>query len=93
MDKLRPTLPCTFAMTGSKLSATAQLPEAPPMSLQPQTRVHASHDIRRAAHKLVKQGAHGVVVDTHPNWSGTTYTVEFAGQHRKHVRPASRWSA
>ncbi len=58
------------------------------MSLQPQTRVHARHDIRRAQHRLVKQGAHGVVVDAHPNWSGTTYTVEFTGKGKKHDRPA-----
>ena len=58
------------------------------MSLQTQTRVHASHDIRRGQHRFVKQGAHGVVVDLHPSWSGTTYTVEFDGKGHKHPRPA-----
>ena len=57
------------------------------MSLLPQTRVHASHDIRRGQHRMVKRGVHGVVVDMHPGWSGMTYTVEFDGQG-KHSRPA-----
>ena len=58
------------------------------MSLQPQTRVHASHDIRRGQHRLVKRGAHGMVVDIHPTWSGTTYTVEFEPNGKKHHKPA-----
>jgi len=46
------------------------------MSLQPQTRVRASRDIQRGHHGLVKRGAHGIVVDAHPHWSGGSYTVE-----------------
>ena len=57
------------------------------MSLQPQTRVHASHDIQRGHHGLVKRGAHGMVVDTHPHWTGGSYTVEFESTDKKHPRP------
>jgi len=57
------------------------------MSLQPQTRVHASHDIQRGQHGLVKRGAHGIVVDTHPHWTGGSYTVEFEPTDEKHPRP------
>lgn len=93
-DRLRhvrvaaPTSPSDQAGRSSTLSAIAARPGATPMSLQPQTRVHASHDIRRGQHRLVKQGAHGMVVDTHPNWSGTTYTVEFDPKGKKHHKPA-----
>ena len=57
------------------------------MSLPPRTRVHASHDIQRGHHRLVKQGAHGRVVDTHPHWTGGSYTVEFEPTDKKHPKP------
>ena len=46
------------------------------MSLQTLTPVHATRDIRRG-HNVVKLGWHGRVVDSFPNWSSTTYSVEF----------------
>lgn len=48
------------------------------MSLQTLTPVHATHDIQRGSHTVVKHGSHGKVVDSWPNWSTTTYSVEFA---------------
>lgn len=57
------------------------------MSLQPQTRVRASHDIQRGHHGLVKRGAHGIVVDAHPHWSGGSYTVEFESTDDNRPRP------
>ena len=47
------------------------------MSLQTLAPVHATHDIQRG-HNLVRHGWHGRVVDSFPNWSSTTYSVEFA---------------
>ena len=46
------------------------------MSLQTLAPVHATHDIQRG-HNLVRHGWHGRVVDSFPNWSSTTYSVEF----------------
>jgi hypothetical protein len=46
------------------------------MSLQTLAPVHATHDIQRG-HNVVKHGWHGRVVDSFPNWSSTTYSVEF----------------
>ena len=46
------------------------------MSLQTLAPVHATHDIQRG-HYVVKVGWHGRVVDSFPNWSSTTYSVEF----------------
>lgn len=46
------------------------------MSLQTLAPVHATHDIRRGPN-LVKRGWHGRVVNSFPNWSSTTYSVEF----------------
>ena len=46
------------------------------MSLQTLAPVHATHDIRRG-HNVVRHGWHGRVVNSWPNWSSTTYTVEF----------------
>jgi len=46
------------------------------MSLQTLAPVHATHDIQRV-HNVVKHGWHGRVVDSFPNWSSTTYSVEF----------------
>jgi len=57
------------------------------MSLQPQTRVRASRDIQRGHHGLVKRGAHGIVVDAHPHWSGGSYTVEFESTDDNRPRP------
>ena len=46
------------------------------MSLQTLAPVHATHDIQQG-HNVVKHGWHGRVVDSFPNWSSTTYSVEF----------------
>jgi hypothetical protein len=46
------------------------------MSLQTLEPVHATHDIQRG-HNVVRVGWHGTVVDSFPNWSSTTYSVEF----------------
>ena len=46
------------------------------MPLQTLAPVHATHDIQRG-HNVVKHGWHGRVVDSFPNWSSTTYSVEF----------------
>ena len=46
------------------------------MPLQTLAPVHATHDIRRG-HNVVRHGWHGRVVDSFPNWSSTTYSVEF----------------
>ena len=46
------------------------------MSLQTVAPVHATHDIQRGRN-LVRHGWHGRVVDSFPNWSSTTYSVEF----------------
>ena len=46
------------------------------MSLQTLAPVHATHDIQRG-HNIVKRGWHGRVVNAFPNWSSTTYSVEF----------------
>ena len=46
------------------------------MSLQTLAPVHATHDIQRG-HNTVKRGWHGRVVNSCPNWSSTTYSVEF----------------
>ena len=46
------------------------------MPLQTLAPVHATHDIQRG-HNVVRHGLHGRVVDSFPNWSSTTYSVEF----------------
>ena len=46
------------------------------MSLQTLTPVHATHDLHQGPN-LVKHGWHGIVVGSWPNWSSTTYNVEF----------------
>jgi hypothetical protein len=46
------------------------------MPLQTLAPVHATHDIQRG-HNVVRHGWHGRVVDSFPNWSSTTYSVEF----------------
>ena len=46
------------------------------MPLQTLMPVHATHDIQRG-HNVVKNGWHGTVVNSFPNWSSTTYSVEF----------------
>jgi len=48
------------------------------MILQTLTPVHATHDLHRGSVVLVKHGSHGKVVDSWPNWSCTTYSVEFS---------------
>ena len=47
------------------------------MSLQTLTYVHATHDLHRGRTVVVKHGSHGRVVNSWPNWSCTTYSVEF----------------
>jgi hypothetical protein len=47
------------------------------MNLQKLTPVHATHDIQRGRTVVVKHGSHGKVVDSWPNWSSTTYSVQF----------------
>ena len=47
------------------------------MSLQTLTTVHAMHDLQRGRTVVIKRGSHGRVVDSWPNWSCTTYSVEF----------------
>ena len=49
------------------------------MSLQTLAPVHATHDIQRG-HNVVRHGWHGRVVDSFPNWSSTTYSVEFVAE-------------
>ena len=46
------------------------------MPLQTLAPVHATHEIHQG-HNVVKHGWHGRVVDSFPNWSSTTYSVEF----------------
>ena len=46
------------------------------MSLRTLTTVHATHDLRRGR-TLVRRGRPGRVVGSFPNWSSTTYSVEF----------------
>jgi hypothetical protein len=46
------------------------------MTLQTLMPVHATHDLRRG-HTVVMHGWHGRVVNSFPNWSSTTYSVEF----------------
>ena len=46
------------------------------MTLQTLAPVHATHDIQRG-HNVVMQGWHGRVVNSFPDWSSTTYSVEF----------------
>ena len=53
------------------------------MTLQTMSAVHATREIRRGRHTVVKHGSHGRVVDTHPTWSETTYTVEFEPKGKK----------
>ena len=48
------------------------------MSLQALTRVRARHDLQRGRTVVVKRGSRGRVVDSWPNWSSTTYSVEFS---------------
>ena len=49
------------------------------MSLRTLTPVHATHDIHQGPN-VVKFGQHGRVVGAWPNWSSTTYNVEFAAE-------------
>lgn len=58
-----------------------------PMTLQALSAVHATHDIHRGRHTIVKQGSPGVIVDSHPSWTNTTYTVEFTRAGKKHRKP------
>ena len=46
------------------------------MTLQTLMPVHATHDIHQGPN-VVKVGWHGTVVNSFPNWSSTTYSVEF----------------
>jgi hypothetical protein len=57
------------------------------MTLQTLTQVRAAHDLHQGRHTVVKHGARGVVVDLHPSWSETTYTVEFTQVGKHHRKP------
>jgi hypothetical protein len=46
------------------------------MTLQTLAHVHATRDLQQG-HTIVKTGWHGRVVNSFPNWSSTTYSVEF----------------
>jgi hypothetical protein len=46
------------------------------MTLQMLAPVHATHDIHQGPN-VVRHGWHGTVVNSWPNWSSTTYSVEF----------------
>lgn len=46
------------------------------MTLQTLAPVHATHEIHQG-HNVVMTGWHGRVVNSFPNWSSTTYSVEF----------------
>jgi hypothetical protein len=48
------------------------------------TFVHAAHDIRRGDRTIVKCGTPGRVLDVHPSWFETTYTVKFDGIGKNH---------
>ena len=56
------------------------------MPFQPDTSVRAVHDIRRGRHTVVRYGRRGRIVESHPSWFETTYTVQFPGD-RKQRRP------
>jgi len=43
-----------------------------------------AHDIHQGRHTVVKHGWPGTVVDTHPTWSGTTFTVQFTPTGKKY---------
>jgi len=47
------------------------------VTLQTLTPVHATHDIHQGPN-VVKLGWHGMIVGSWPDWSSTTYSVEFA---------------
>lgn len=53
------------------------------MTMRTLSAVHATHDLQRGRHTLVKDGSPGKVVDSHQNWTETTYTVEFDSIHEK----------
>ncbi len=46
------------------------------MTLKPASAVHAVHDIHQGVN-LVRNGTHGRVVKSWPNWLRATYSVEF----------------
>jgi len=52
------------------------------MTLQTLIPVHATHDLYQGPN-VVRNGWHGTVVNSFPNWSSTTYSVEFVpdGDH------------
>ena len=57
-----------------------QLPPAireSPMPLHARESVLATHDIQRGHHTVVKRRTQGKVIGSWPNWSSTTYSVEF----------------
>ncbi len=56
------------------------------MPFRPDTSVHAVHDIRRGRHTVVRHGRRGRIVESHPSWFETTYTVQFPGD-RNQRRP------
>jgi len=44
--------------------------------------------LHRGRHTVVKHGSHGTVVDSWPNWSCTTYGVEFTPEPGATVTPS-----
>jgi hypothetical protein len=47
------------------------------MPLQTLSAVRAVHDIARGRTVVVQDGSPGRIVDQHPGWAATSYTVEF----------------
>ena len=47
------------------------------MPLEPLSVVRATRDIQRGQAVVVHHGSPGRVVNQHPGWAATTYTVEF----------------
>lgn len=47
------------------------------MPLETLSAVRAVHDIARGRTVVVQDGAPGRIVDQHPGWGTTSYTVEF----------------
>src|SRR6185503_13922178 len=58
--------------------------EGLPMTTNKLTHVRAAHDITRGDHTVVKGGAPGRVLNSHPSWYETTYTVKFTGIGKNH---------
>lgn len=48
------------------------------MPLETLSVVHAVHDIQRGGAVVIQHGSQGRIVNQHPGWAATTYTVEFS---------------